>query len=232
MDVGGETRAIALDISKALDKVWHAGLIHKLKAYGVGGCMLSIISSFLQERTMKVVLDGQTSASYVINAGVPQGSVLGRTLFLVFTNDLPNGALSRSGIYADDTTTYSSIKTSDSFDRLESAAELEFDLRSFVEWGEKWLVPFNASKTKLLSFNRHRDYSTIPVNMNGIELAESASFRLLGLTFTPKLDWKPYIQSIAKQASQRVGSLYRSQRFLTPETILLLYVFNEINISR
>ena len=65
--------------------------------------MLSIISSFLQERTMKVVHDGQTSASYVINAGVPQGSVLGPTLFLLFINDLPDGALSRIGIYADDT---------------------------------------------------------------------------------------------------------------------------------
>ena len=84
-------------------------------------------------------------------------------------------------------------------------------------------MSFNTSKTKLLSFNRHRDYSTIPVNMKGIEFPGSATFLLLRLTFTPKLEWKPYIQSIAKQASQRVGPLYRSQRFLTPETILHLY---------
>ena len=223
LDVGGETRAIALDISKAFDKVWHAGLLHKLKAYGVGGCILSIVESFLQDRSMKVVLDGQSSTPYEINAGVPQGSVLGPTLFLVYINDLPDGALSKIGIYADDTTAYSSIKTSDFFDRLEMTAELEEDLRCIVEWGEKWLVSFNATKTKLLSFNRHRESGLIPLKMNDIELPESSSFRLLGLVFTPKLDWKPYVQSIAKQASKRVGSLFRSQRYLTPESILYLY---------
>ena len=223
LDAGGETRAIALDISKAFDKVWHAGLLHKLKAYGVDGSILSIIESFLLDRALKVVLDGHSSPLYNINAGVPQGSVLGPTLFLVFINDLPDGALSRIGIYADDTTVYSSVGKSGVFEKVESAAELQDDLRGIVEWGNRWLVSFNATKTKLLSFHRHRDPSLVPVEMNGIALPEKTSFRLLGITFTPSMDWKPYIQSIAKAASRRVGSLYRAQRFLTPETILHLY---------
>ena len=71
MDVAGETRdIIALDNSKAFDKVWHAGLLHKLKAYRIGGCILSIVVSFLQDRSMKVVLDGQSSTPYEINAVV------------------------------------------------------------------------------------------------------------------------------------------------------------------
>ena len=149
--------------------------------------------------------------------------VLGPTLFLVFINDLPEEALSRIGIYADDSTVYSSITGSDQFEKVEMAAELEYDLRGIVEWGNRWLVTFNATKTKLLSFNHHRDPSLVPVKMNDIELPENTSFRLLGLIFTPTMDWKPYLQSIAKAASRKVGSLYRSRRYLTPETILYLY---------
>ena len=135
LDALGETRAIALDIPKAFDKVWHAGLLHKLKAYGVAGSILSILESFLKERSLKVVLDGQSSPLYNINAGVPQGSVLGPTLFLVFINDLPDEVLSRIGIYADDTTLYSCVGKAGVFERVESAAELEEDLHSIVEWG-------------------------------------------------------------------------------------------------
>ena len=101
-----ETHYIFQIISKAFDKVWHAGLLHKLKAYGVAGSILSILESFLKDRSLKVVLDGQSSPLYNINAGVPQGSVLGPTLFLVFINDLPDEVLSRIGIYADDTTLF------------------------------------------------------------------------------------------------------------------------------
>ena len=223
MDAGGETRAIALDISKAFDKVWHAGLLHKLKSYGVVGPILGILESFMIERSLKVVLDGQSSPLFCINAGVPQGSVLGPTLFLVFINDLPDGILSRIGIYADDTTLYSSLGKSGIFEKVESAGELERDLSDIVEWGNRWLVTFNATKTKLLSFNRHRDPLLVPVKMSSTELHEETSFRLLGLTFTPTMDWKPYIQSIAKAASRKVGSLFRAQRFLSPESILYLY---------
>ena len=97
---------------------------------------------------------------------------------------------------ADDTTAYSSIQTSDFFDRLAMTGELEGGLRC-VEWGERWLVSFNTTKTKLLSFNRHRESSLLPLRMYDIELPESASFRLPGLVFTPKLDWKPSVQSAA-----------------------------------
>ena len=104
LDEAGETRAIALDISKAFDKVWHAGLLHRLKAYGVVGLILSNLESFLQDRSLKVDLDGQSSTLCITNAGVPQRSVL-----LVFINDLLDEVLSRIGIYADGTALYSSL---------------------------------------------------------------------------------------------------------------------------
>ena len=107
---------------------------------------------------------------------------------------------------------------------MELAGELELDLRSIVEWGDRWLVTFNATKTKLLSFSRHRDpLLLVPVEMNGIKWPEETIFRFIGLTFTRSMDWKPYIWFIAKAASRKVGSLYRAQRFLSPESILYMY---------
>ena len=91
LDVGSETRAIALDISKAFSKVWHAGLLHQLKAYSLRDSILSIVESFLQDPAIKVVLDGHSSTPHDIDAGVLQIFVLGLTLFLVYINDLPDG---------------------------------------------------------------------------------------------------------------------------------------------
>ena len=107
LDAGGERSAIALDILTHSIKVWHVGFLHKLNAYGVVGPILSILESFLWEPSLKVVLDGQSSPLCIANAGVPQGSVFGPT-FLIFINDLPDEVLSRIGIYAVDTTRYSS----------------------------------------------------------------------------------------------------------------------------
>ena len=112
---------------------------------------------FLSGRKIKVVLDGHSSNCYSIDSGVPQGSVLDPTLYLIFSNDLPNSILSKLAIYADDTTLYSSLgKTNDVSDNVEMAADLEDDLRTVFEWREKWSMSFNASKTKLLSINRFR----------------------------------------------------------------------------
>ena len=141
----GATRAVALDISKAFDRVWHAGLLHKLKSYGISGQIFGLISSFLSNRRLQVVLDGKSSQEYPVNAGVPQGSILGPTLFLYF--NLPDDVICNIAIYADDTTLYSKCdQASDLWRQLELASELESDLRDTVDWGRKWLVDFNAEK--------------------------------------------------------------------------------------
>ena len=150
------------------------------KAYGVVGPILHILESFLQERSLKVVLDGMTSPLI--------SPMLGPTLFLVFINDLPSEVLSKIGIYADDTTVHSSLVNSVFFEKVELADELEVYLYSIVEWDGRWLVTFNATKTKLLFFNHHIDPLLVPVEMNGIELPEDNSFRLLDLTFTQSID--------------------------------------------
>ena len=114
----GGTRAVALDISKAFDRVWHAGLLHKTKSYGISGQIFGLISSFLSNRQLQVVLEGKSSQEYPVNAGYPQGSILGPALFLIYINDLPDEVICDIVIYADDTTLYS--KASDLWQQLES----------------------------------------------------------------------------------------------------------------
>ena len=220
----GFTQAVALDIFKAFDRVWHASLLHKLKSYGISGQIFGVISSFLSNRRLQVVLDGKSSQEYPVNAGVPQGYLLGFTLFLLYINDLPHDVICNIAIYVDDTTLYSKCdQASDLWQQLELASELESALRDTVDCGRKRLVDFNAGKTQLVSFDRSKNTGAIDVKMDGSVLEEKTSFKMLGLTFSSKLDWGSYIVSIAKTASKKIGALIRSVKFLSPEVALYLY---------
>ena len=207
----GATRAVALDICKTFDRVWHAGLLHKLKSYGLSGQIFSLISSFLSNRRLRVVLDDESSQEYPVNVGVPQGSILGPTIFLLYINDLPADVICNIAIYADDTTLYSKCdQSSDLWQQLELASELESDLRDTVDWGRKWLADFNVGKTQRVSFDWSKNTGAIDVKMDGSVLEEKTSFKTMGLTFSSKLGWGSYIVSIAKTASKKIGALIRS----------------------
>ena len=134
----GAARAVTLNISKAFDRVCHAGLLHKRKSYEISGQIFGLISSFLSNRRLRVVLDGKSSQEYPVNAGVPQGSILGSTLFLLYINDLPDDVIGDIAICADDTTLYSKCdRASDLWQQVELASELESDLRGTVDSGKK-----------------------------------------------------------------------------------------------
>ena len=149
----GATRAVPLDLSKAFERVWHAGLLHKLKSYGISGQIFGLISSFRSNRRLQVVLNGKSSQEYPVSAGVPQRSILGPTLFLLYINDLPDDVMCNIAIYADDRTLYSKCdQASDLWQQLELVSKLESDLQDTVDWGKKWLVDFNAGKTQLVWF--------------------------------------------------------------------------------
>ena len=167
-----------------------------------------------------MVLDGKSSQEYPDNVGVPQGSILGPTFFVLYINDLPGNVICDIVIYADDTTLYSKCdQESDLWQQPELASELKSDLRDTVGWGKKWLVDFKAGKNQLVSLDRSNNIY-IDVKMDGSDLEEKLYFKMLGLLFSSKLDWRSYIIFIAKTASKTIGALIRSMKFLSPEVAL------------
>ena len=121
---------IGLGLLEAFDRVWHAALLHKLKSYGISSQMFGLLSSFLSNKQLRMVLDGSSSQEYPVNSGVLQGSILGPTLFLLYVNDLPDDIICDIAIYADDTTLYSQChQKSDLRQQLELHSKLESDIR-------------------------------------------------------------------------------------------------------
>ena len=128
-----------------------------------------------------MVLDGKSSQEHPVNAGIPQGSILGPTLFLLYINDLPDDVICNIAICVDDTTLYSKCdQASDLWQLLELASELESDLRDTVDWGRKWLVDFNAGKTQLVLFDLSNNTGAIDVKMDVSVLEEILLLRCWG----------------------------------------------------
>ena len=133
-----QTDIAILDFSKAFDTVPHHKLLHKLSSYGVRGKLHRWISSFLCNRFMKVVVDGECSSETKVLSGVPQGTVLGPLLFLVHINDLPDCVTSNVRLFADDCLLYRTVKSQKDQEALQT------DLKSLEIWADKWGMRFNA----------------------------------------------------------------------------------------
>ena len=157
---------------------------------------------------------------YPVNAEVPQGSILGLTVFLLYINEPPDDVICNIAIYADDTILYSKCdQGSDLCQQLVLASELEANQQDTVDQGGKWLVDFNAGKTQLVLFDLSNNTGAIDVTMDRSVFEEKQSFTMLGLTITSKLDWG--LISLAKSVSKKIGSLIHSMKFLSPGVVLL-----------
>ena len=138
-----EVRGNFLDISKAFDKVWHDGVLYKLECFGISGNLLKLFHSYLNNRHQRVVLNGQYSKWAPILAGVPQGSILGPLLFLIYINNLPENLKSSAKLFADDTSLFSTA-----YNSAESANLLNDNLKKISKWAFKWKMLFNPDITK------------------------------------------------------------------------------------
>lgn len=138
-----DVRGVFLDIYKAFDKVWHEGLLFKLKSYGVQGQLLKLLQNYLTNRQQRVVLNGQSSSWKNVLPGVPQGSILGPLLFLIYINDLPNNIQSTCKIFTDGTSLFSKVLYKD-----RSQDELTNDLQTINQWAFQWKMRFNPDPRK------------------------------------------------------------------------------------
>ena len=155
VDSGREVRVVLCDISKAFDRVWHRGLLHKLSHLGCSGSILKWFSSYLTDRRQRVVINGQTSQWTFVKADVPQGSILGPLLFLVYINYVVNELNASVRLFADDTSLYIIVENPNT-----AAVTLNNDLKHISNWANDWLVDFNPSKTFSMLMLRKRG----PVN--------------------------------------------------------------------
>ena len=173
-------------MSKAFDKVWHEGLVFKLKQNGVTGNLLKLLVNCLSYRNQRVVLNGKHSDWGLIHSSVPQGSVLGPLLFLVYINDLENGIKSSIKVFADDTSLFSIVRYPNS-----SAEDLNHDLQLVSQWAFQWKMSFNPDPKKTaeeIIFSRKRHCPDHPpLFFNNIEVKQVNDHKHLGLTFDSKL---------------------------------------------
>ena len=219
LDSGKDVRFVFCDVSKAFDRVWHLGLIYKLQKYGVKGKLLNWFESYLSDRKQRVCMNGYTSNWKSINAVVPQGSILGLYLFLLFVNDNVDVVSNNIKLFADDTSLYCIV------DNQESAAEsLNADLENIGQWAKNWGVDFNASKTKSVLFSRKRDVPIPELFMNNVPLETTTTHKHLGLIFKSDGTWKDHINHIYTKACQRLNILRRLKNSLDRTSLEKIYI--------
>jgi hypothetical protein len=204
VDSNKEVRVIFLDISKAFDKVWHKGIIYKLQKCGVSGQLLLWCADYLKDHMQRVVTNWQHSEWGTIKAGVPQGSVLGPLLFLIYINDLVQTVQHcHIRLFADDTCLFIEV------DNRDTAAEcINNDLDCITEWSNRWLVTFAPSKTSSLIISNKRDSNlNPPVFLDGQQITEVTCHKHLGLKFASNLRWNHHIHDISLNARKRLNAM-------------------------
>ena len=206
---------VYLDFSKAFDTVPHSLLLLKLQAVGIDGKVLSWIRDFLTNRQQRVMIKGTCSGWCRVRSGVPQGSVLGPTLFLVFVKDLLDGIGSEGKLFADDAKIYQRVMTP--YD----AENLQADLQKLEEWSHKWSLSFNKDKCAVMHFGRsNQGYA---YSLNGSTLSSTSKEKDLGIIVTS--DLKPSAQAAraAAAANSMLGRIKRTFTCLDDETMPALY---------
>ena len=220
LDENIDTQLIFFDISKAFDRVWHRGLLYKLQSIGICGRLLLWFKDYLNNRRQKVVLKGNASSVRTLQAGVPQGSVLGPILFLIYINDISNSVGSVTKLYADDTSLLKRIT-----DKNTSTAQLQEDLGFIDEWSKKWEVNFNPNKSHSLLISRKRAVTNKHDYVFQNQLIENVSEHThLGLIWNTEGTWVNHLQSIYKRGSKRIDILRALKRKLDRYSLEVIYL--------
>ena len=193
-----------MDFSKAFDRVPHHRLLRKAEHYGIEGPVHSWLRSFLDHRTQRVIVDGEASSTCDVISGVPQGTVLGPVLFLLFINDLPSTINSPCKLFADDLVVYHTIKDQDDITALQQ------DMDHLSEWELKWGMKFHPDKCEQITITRKRKPIESSYTLQGHTLKKVDQAKYLGVTISANLDWKGHINKSVNKANRTLGFLKRN----------------------
>ena len=206
---------IYLDYRKAFDSVPHERLLAKLHALGIRGRLHSWIRSFISGRKQRVRVEDSLSAWRPVTSGIPQGSVLGPTLFLCFINDLPTVVTGIVALFADDSRLYGTCATDS------ECASLQEDIDQVYRWSEQWQLPFNDAKCKVVHYgkrNKRHEYQ-----MNKTPISAVTEEKDLGVLFDESMDFSKHTHSVVSKANSRLGLVRRCFRNLDEKPFKTLY---------
>ena len=212
------TCAIFLDFAKAFDSVSHEILIRKMEKYGVRGNALNFFKSYLSSRNQIVSLNNILSSPLVVKFGVPQGSILGPLLFLIFINDLPYATNFFVRLFADDTF----LCTQNENDSL-LENEVNNELQKVHEWLAANKLTLNVSKSKFMIISKKKQRPNLNVKINGQPLEECDTYKYLGVIIDKDLTWKPHIEYICKKISMACGSISKIRHCVDIDTLIEVY---------
>ena len=203
------------DYRKAFDSVPHMRLMRKIESCGITGQVQKWIKSFLQGRRQRVRVGEAVSGWKKVTSGIPQGSVLGPTLFVLFINDLPRVVESRVALFADDTKVFREIQSDEDREKLQQ------DIDELLIWSKKWQLPFNESKCKVMHYgktNRKADY-----NLGGVQIVEVSEEKDLGVTFDQQLSFGTNASKVVAAANSTLGLINRHFRHIETKPFMNLY---------
>ena len=222
MDKGVLTGVVFLDLKKAFDTVDHTILLKKLTTFNIGPLTVNWFKSYLSDRLQAIKSNGTKSNYLPITCGVPQGSILGPLLFILYINDLYTFLTdSTVSLYADDTALYTSAKT-----QIEIKLTLQIELTIVCEWLKANKLTLNSNKTKYVIFGTRQTLTTKPdlnLKVGNDQIDRVTSMKYLGVILDDHLTFDEHITYIINKASKKLGVLRRAREYLNKSTKILLY---------
>ena len=195
---GKDTCLVFLDVSKAFDKVWHKGRLIKLRQLGIAGTLYDWLEHYLTARSQKVVINGISSSLKYLQTGVPQGSILGPLLFLIYINYIINGLQCNVNLFADDTCIQKCL------DSYEAFKVINDDLLKLSFYGSQWLISFNALKTEYIIISKRKTRGRHPdLFLNVTKITEANHHKHLELIISNTMPWSYHINEILAKAEKK-----------------------------